>query len=65
METQEKTIPLNLLLNLIDEHEGKYKSAMNSCHIEDSRTYYSNQTAVIALEDLKVMIKRFMSGADR
>ena len=52
-------------MNLIDEHEQRYKDAMNSCDMEDDRTYYSNQTAVIALEDLKIKMKALFDGADR
>ena len=51
-------MPEHEIIALIQELEDKHIAYMDQCSLEDSRTYYSNQTVVIALEDLKSRFKR-------
>lgn len=50
------------ILKIIDELEEKHMGAMNSCAMDDMRTYYSNQAAVLVLETLKHRLKRLENG---
>lgn len=46
------------IIQVIQEMEDKHIKYRDQCGIEDHRTYYSNQAVVIALEDLKLKIKK-------
>lgn len=46
------------VVQVIQELENRYIEYRDQCSAEDSRTYYSNQTAIIALEELKLKIKK-------
>ncbi len=46
------------IIALIQELEDKHITYRDQCGMEDDRTYYANQTAVITLEDLKSRIKK-------
>lgn len=46
------------VIQVIQELEDKHIKYRDECSIEDHRTYYSNQTVIWVLEELKSKIKK-------
>lgn len=52
------TIKREDVLRILQEEMDHYRYLMDNCSVEDSRTYYSNQTVVIAMDDVISKIKK-------
>lgn len=53
------------IMDVIQELEDKHIAYRDECSLEDQRAYYSNQSVVIALEDLKSRIRRIFKDKQK